>query len=81
MLSSVVQVRHAEPGEYRIEGSAGLLLHVSPEAHRSWVFRYQSPTHSRPRRMGLGAFPRVSLASAKGLADATNKLVAAGEIR
>lgn len=78
VVSSVIEVRHAEPGEYRIEGSPGLLLHVSAARHRSWVLRYQSPTHGRPRRMGLGAFPRVSLANAKGLADATTKLVAAG---
>lgn len=78
MISSVVEVRHATPGEYRIEGSPGLLLQVRSGDHRSWVLRYLSPTHGRPRRMGLGAFPRVSLANAKGLADATSKLVAAG---
>ncbi|KAB2942956.1 MAG: tyrosine-type recombinase/integrase [Hyphomicrobium sp.] len=78
VIASVVEVRHAAPGEYRVEGSPGLLLHVSSAGNRSWVLRYQSPTHGRPRRMGLGAFPRVSLANAKGLADATGKLVAAG---
>lgn len=45
----------AGPDEYRVEGSAGLLLHVSPATHGSWVFRYRSPTHSQPRRMGLSA--------------------------
>lgn len=78
VISSVVEVRHAAAGEYRIQGTPGLLLYVSAARNRSWVLRYPSPTHNRPRRMGLGAFPRVSLANAKALADATNTLVASG---
>lgn len=78
VLATMMQVRSAPPGEFRIEGCPGLLLHVNKAEHRSWVFRYQSPTHSKARKMGLGAFPRVSLANARTLADETNKLVAAG---
>jgi integrase len=78
VIGSVTEIKHATMGEFRIEGGAGLLLQVSRAGHRSWVLRYRSPIHGRPRRMGLGAFPSVSLANAKRRADEIAGLVAVG---
>src|SRR5262245_10996895 len=75
VISSVTQVKHALPGEYRIEGGSGLLLHVAASGNRSWVYRYRSPLNRRPRRMGLGAFPIVSLASARQRAEEVGRLL------
>ena len=36
---------------------------------KSWVFRYTSPVFGRPREMGLGPYPAVSLADARLLAS------------
>jgi Arm DNA-binding domain len=36
---------------------------------KSWVFRYTSPVFGRPREMGLGPYPSVSLADARLLAS------------
>lgn len=52
----------------RITDSAGLHLYVKPgQATGSWVLRYT--LHGRRRDLGLGAFPAVSLAEARRLAD------------
>jgi integrase len=36
---------------------------------KSWVFRFTSPVFGRPREMGLGPYPGVSLAEARTLAS------------
>src|SRR6202035_3310508 len=45
---------------------------VSPTGTKSWVFRYS--VKGRERYMGLGPFPDVSLAAARGVADDCRKL-------
>ena len=49
----------------------GLYLLVSSAATRSWIYRYQ--VEGRRREMGLGAFPAVSLAEARGRALSLRK--------
>jgi hypothetical protein len=51
---------------------AGLYLQVSPTGTKSWVFRYS--VKARERYMGLGPFPDVSLADARGAANDCRKL-------
>jgi integrase len=51
---------------------AGLYLQVSPTGTKSWVFRYS--VKGRERYMGLGPFPDVSLADARGAANDCRKL-------
>jgi hypothetical protein len=50
----------------------GLYLQVSPTGTKSWVFRYS--VKGRERYMGLGPFPDVSLADARGAANDCRKL-------
>ena len=53
-----------KPGRYG-DGN-GLYLLVGPSGTKSWIFRYK--IDGRERAMGLGPYPAVSLASARGKA-------------
>jgi integrase len=54
----------SEPGKYSV--GKGLFLQVNPAGKKSWLYRYRSPTRGqRPRDMGLGPFPQISLAMAE----------------
>ncbi len=54
----------------------GLYLKVTPAITKSWVYRWGA---GGSNVMGLGPFPTVSLAEARGKADDCRKLVAAGK--
>ena len=45
----------------------GLFLIVKASGKKLWRFRYQRPTTKQRTMMGLGAFPALSLADARGL--------------
>ncbi|HBR3773113.1 integrase domain-containing protein [Klebsiella pneumoniae] len=45
----------------------GLFLIVKTSGKKLWRFRYQRPTTKQRTMMGLGAFPALSLADARGL--------------
>lgn len=49
----------------------GLYLQVSGSGSKSWVFRYK--IEGRARDMGLGGYPRVSLANARQAAKEARK--------
>src|SRR5579884_1182827 len=53
-----------KPGLYGDGG--GLYLHVGPTGGKSWIFRFM--LNGRPRSMGLGPYPDISLAEARDLA-------------
>ena len=53
-------------GRYRDHEVKGLYLQITNAANRSWVLRFQ--IGGRPRALGLGPFPLVSLAKARQLA-------------
>jgi integrase len=55
--------------EQMMPDGGGLYLKIGPTGGKSWVLRYYSP---KERRMGLGAYPEVTLAEAR---------VTAGEYR
>lgn len=63
------------PGYYGDGG--GLYLQVAPAGSKSWIFRF-SLTGKR-REMGLGPFPAISLAAARGEAAKARTLVKAGK--
>ncbi|MGK7870982.1 tyrosine-type recombinase/integrase [Falsiroseomonas sp. E2-1-a20] len=62
------------PGRY--SDGDGLWLQVRDASQRSWLFRYTR--HGRARQMGLGAYPDVSLADARGEAAAIRKTLRQG---
>ena len=68
------KVETAKPGKYG--DGEGLQLAVSASGARKWVLRFQ--WRGRPREMGLGAFPLVSLEHARDAAREARKLAKAG---
>ncbi|MCB1536980.1 MAG: integrase arm-type DNA-binding domain-containing protein [Rhodoblastus sp.] len=68
------KVETAKPGKYG--DGEGLQLAVSASGARKWVLRFQ--WRGRPREMGLGAFPLVSLEQARDAAREARKLAKAG---
>ena len=66
---SAAFVRTAEPGFY-CDGH-GLNLRVDPSGARQWVQRLV--IRSRPRMLGLGGYPLVSLAEARNAAFANRQ--------
>ena len=71
---SAAFVRTAEPGFY-CDGH-GLNLRVDPSGARQWVQRLV--IRGRPRMLGLGGFPLVSLAEARNAAFANRQRARAG---
>ena len=64
----------AATGEY-LDGR-GLYLCVAPSGSRSWVYRFS--WRGRRPEMGLGGFPDVSLAEARGLRDEASRALRSG---
>jgi len=60
----------------RYSDGGGLYLRVSPQLNKSWVFRWVR--HRVENEMGLGKYPEVSLAEARGLAFDARRHVIAG---
>lgn len=64
-----------KPGLYGDGG--GLYLQVSALGTKAWVYRFMMA--SRPRKMGLGAFPQIGLAEARKKAMAAYSRVVDGQ--
>jgi len=61
----------------RFADGGGLWLNVSHTSSKSWVYRW-TPKGGRPREMGLGPYPAVSLADVRKKATLCREQVAAG---
>ena len=68
---SAVEVTKAK-GPAVLHDGGGLYLRVSAAGAKSWVFRFQ--LDGKRRDMGLGPFPDISLADARGKATEHRKL-------
>ena len=68
------KVETAKPGKYGDGG--GLQLSVGSSGAKKWVLRFL--WQGRPREMGLGSYPEVSLAGAREKALAGRKLARSG---
>src|SRR5215470_10741494 len=62
---SAVEV-HKAKGPAVLHDGGGLYLRVSPTGAKSWVFRFQ--LYGKRRDMGLGPYPDITLAEARGKA-------------
>src|SRR5215469_17803390 len=67
---SAVEV-HKAKGPAVLHDGGGLYLRVSPTGAKSWVFRFQ--LDGKRRDMGLGPYPDISLAEARGKASEYRK--------
>lgn len=57
----------------------GLYLVVQPSGAKSWAIRYRHPGDGRTRKVKLDDYPRMTLASAREVAEAKLMQVAAGK--
>jgi len=57
----------ASEKELTLHDGEGLFLIVKTSGKKLWRFRYQRPTTKQRTMIGLGAFPALSLADARGL--------------
>ena len=62
--------------EGRHSDGGGLYLQVAPSGSRSWVYAWKAG--AKRTVIGLGGYPAVSLAEARGIAAANRRMVAAG---
>ena len=67
---SAIEVTKAK-GPAVLHDGGGLYLRVSQTGSKSWVYRFQ--IDGKRRDMGLGPFPDISLAEARGKATAHRK--------
>src|SRR5215831_19575083 len=74
-MLTVAQVRAVGPGKHSDGGN--LWLRVGPTGSKAWIFRYTLA--GRTREMGLGPWPRVSLAEAREKAAAQRRLLHEGK--
>ena len=73
-LSAVKVAKVKEPGYYADGGN--LYFRIARTGARGWIFRFALA--GRTRDMGLGAYPDISLAAARGLAEKFRALVKEG---
>ncbi|MGA7982449.1 MAG: Arm DNA-binding domain-containing protein, partial [Chromatiaceae bacterium] len=71
---TALKVKTATTGKY--EDGDGLRLVVTPTGAKKWVLRVT--THGKRREMGLGAYPTVSLKTARDKATKARQIVAEG---
>ena len=74
MLTALAVKNLKKPGQYGDSG--GLYMYVAPYGSKSWVQRIS--TGGKRRDLGLGGYPSVSLAEARGRAVANKVVVREG---
>ena len=73
-----IGVRNAKPGSKTVKlfDERGLYLEVSPAGGKWWRLKYRF--EGKEKRLSLGVYPDVSLATARENREKSRKLVAAG---
>jgi len=67
LTSTEILRAKASEKELTLHDGEGLFLIVKTSGKKLWRFRYQRPTTKQRTMIGLGAFPALSLADARGL--------------
>ena len=68
----------ASNNKRRLGDGGGLWLNVATSGTKSWVFRW-TPRGGKPREMGIGPYPEITLASARKVAADSRSIVAEGK--
>lgn len=78
MRLSSFRVERAKPQEkpYKLSDGGGLCLLINPNGSKLWRFRYRFG--GKQKMIGLGAFPEVSLATARDKREDARKTLASG---
>lgn len=76
---TVLAVRNAELREkmYRLPDGKGLNLQVEPKGAKYWRLRYRDPA-GKPKMLGLGVYPAMTLAQAREAAGEKLRQLASG---
>lgn len=76
MSLNETKIRSLKPSEkpFKVSDSHGLYLLVNPGGSRLWYLKYR--INGKESRLGLGAYPEVSLANARQQRDGIRKLLA-----
>jgi len=77
-LSALAVKRLTTPGLFAVGGVTGLALQVKASGARSWILRFTGQGGIR-HEIGLGGYPDISLATARGLARLQRESIARGE--
>lgn len=78
MALTLFSIEKAKPGEksYKLSDGNGLALLIEPSGSKLWRFRYRFG--GKENMLTFGAFPEVSLASARTKRDDARRLIAEG---
>lgn len=78
MLSDL-ECRNAKPQQkdYKIYDSNGLYLYITAKGKRYWKLKYR--IHNKERKLGLGAYPYVSLMDARNKTESIRSLLEKGQ--
>src|ERR1700733_5851521 len=76
MTLTEVKIRSAKPGPKPVKlfDGGGLFLYVSTGKHWRWAYRFDG----KPKTMGLGQYPEITLAEARNRHFEARKLLASG---
>ena len=75
-LSAAFLKTDLAPGRYHDGGNLGLFLRVDPNGKRFWIQR--TTVQGKRTEIGLGSYPMISLADARGKATANKRLAMEG---
>lgn len=73
---TALQIKHLKTGTHAVGGAAGLLIRVSRETAKSWIFR--AVMDGKRRDIGLGSYPTVSIEQARHEAMRLRSLIKNG---
>jgi len=76
LTDSAIRKAKAREAKYEIAdkgGAHGLVLRVTPQGRKSFVYRYRTP-EGRMKRLRLGVYPEMSLADARGEIESQKEL-------
>lgn len=78
MVLTEIAIRNAKPKSkaYKLGDSGGLFLHISPSGGKLWRVKFRSA--GKEKLLSLGAWPAVSLGTARKERDKARELLAAG---
>jgi integrase len=66
----------AKDKEYNLADGAGLQLRVKPNGSKLWLLNYVNPITKKRQNLSFGAYPDISLADARKLAQEARSLIA-----
>ncbi len=77
LSESSCRASKAKESIYYINDGAGLRLRIRPNGSKNWIFRYR--LNAKERNVGLGSYPKITLAIARSKADECREMIEEGK--